>query len=196
MSTLTFMKEVILKNKTTGALGPSSRELAATITSLAGLSTSQIIVEYGSGDGVFTEEIQRQKKKDALFVAMEVNETLVQATRERCPDVTVIHDGAQNVRHHLESLGHDYCDTIISGLPWTRFDDRLQDEILEATWDILCPGGRFLTFAYTFSPLFPAGRRFFQDKLLQRFPNTERTEAIWKNIPPCHVYIAHKAVEK
>ena len=52
MAWLTFMKEVILENKTTGALGPSSKELAVAITSLANLSESKVIVEYGSGDGV------------------------------------------------------------------------------------------------------------------------------------------------
>lgn len=196
MAWLTFMKEVILENKTTGALGPSSKELAVAITSLANLSESKVIVEYGSGDGVFTQEIGRRKNSDAFFMAMEVNEILVKATRKRCPGVTVVHDGAQNVRAHLEKYGHSCCDTIISGLPWTRFDAALQDEILNATYDILCPGGKFLTFAYTSSPLFPGGRRFFKEKLLQRFPKVERVGPIWKNIPPCHVYIACKPLQQ
>lgn len=192
MPWLTFMKEVICENKTTGALGPSSKELAEAVTSLARLSGAKVIVEYGSGDGVFTEEIVREMDPDAFFMAMEVNETLVNATRKRCPGVRVIHDGAQNVMKHLQAAGHQSCDAIISGLPWTRFDDDLQDEILEATYNVLSPGGRFVTFAYTTSPLFPSGRRFFKGKLLRRFPKVERIGPVWKNIPPCHVYIAEK----
>lgn len=195
MAWFTFMREVILENKTTGALGPSSKELATAITSLARVCDGRVIVEFGSGDGVFTEEICRQKDPEAFFMAMEVNELLVKATRKRCPHIAVVHDGAQHTRRHLEHFGHSHCDTIISGLPWTRFTDSLQDEILDTIYDVLCPGGKFLTFAYTSSPLFPSGRRFFKEKLLNRFPRVERIGPIWKNIPPCHVYIAQKPLE-
>ncbi len=192
MPWLTFMKEVILDNKTTGAFGPSSRELAEAVTDLAHLSDAKVIVEYGSGDGVFTEAIMRKKDPDAFFIAMEVNASLVEATRKRCPGVEVIHDGAQNALKYLREAGHEHCDAIVSGLPWTRFDDDLQNELIEATYNVLRPGGRFVTFAYAMSPMFSSGRRFFRDKLPKRFPGVKRVGPIWKNLPPCHVYIAEK----
>ncbi len=192
MPWLTFMKEVIRDNRTTGAFGPSSRELAEAVTDLARLSGAKVIVEYGSGDGVFTESILRKMDPDAYFIAMEVSATLVTATKKRCPNVNVIHDGAQNALKYLQKAGHDHCDAIVSGLPWTRFDDGLQDEILEATWNVLGPGGRFVTFAYAMSPVFSSGRRFFREKLPRRFPGVKRVGPIWKNLPPCHVYIAEK----
>lgn len=192
MPWLTFMKEVIRENKTTGALGPSSKALAEAVTDIARLSGAKSIVEYGSGEGVFTEAIYRKMDKDALFIAMEINPVLVEATRKRCPEVKVVHDGAQNARKYLQEYGKDHCDAIVSGLPWTRFDDELQDEVLNATYELLAPGGRFVTFAYAFSPIFPSGRRFFLDKLPKRFPRVNRTGPILKNFPPCHVYIAEK----
>lgn len=192
MPWLTFMKEVVKENKTTGALGPSSKALADVVTRMAQLPGCKVIVEYGSGDGVFTEAIVKRMDKDAFFIAMEVNAALVEATRKRCPTVTVIHDGAQNVQKYIETAGYSHCDVIISGLPWTRFEDQLQDEILKATYDVLRPGGRFVTFAYAFSPIFPSGHRFFREKLPKKFPQVQKMGPIWKNIPPCHVYIAQK----
>ncbi len=189
---LTFMKEVLLANRSTGAISPSSQQLAHTITDLAEIPGNKVIVEYGPGTAVFTEEILRKKDPDALFFAMEVNERFVEATRQRCPGVTVHHDGAQNTIKYLREAGHEKCDLIISGLPWTRFDDALQNEILDATYDILKPGGRFLTFGYTISPLMPTGRAFFYHKLPGKFGKVRRSSPIWKNFPPCRVYIAEK----
>ena len=192
MSTLSFLKEVLRANKSTGAIAPSGKQLADVVTDMAGVSQSKVIVEYGPGTGVFTEAIMNKKRPDAYFMALEVNEEFVRVTRDRCPGVDVYHDCAQNTRKYLEKAGFSACDTIVSGLPWTRFDDALQDEILEATYDVLEPGGHFVTFAYAMSPYVPSGRKFFRQKLVERFGNVKRSEHIWKNIPPCVVFIAEK----
>lgn len=193
MSTLSFMKEVIRANKSTGAIAPSGKQLAEAVTDMARVHESNVIVEYGPGTGVFTQAILAKKRPDAYFIALEVNEEFVRVTRDRCPGVHVIHDCAQNSRKYLTEAGFDSCDTIVSGLPWTRFDDSLQDEILEATFDVLRPGGRFVTFAYAVSPYVPSGRKFFKRKLVARFGNVRRSEYIWKNFPPCVVFIAEKS---
>ncbi|MCC6143149.1 MAG: methyltransferase domain-containing protein, partial [Candidatus Hydrogenedentes bacterium] len=169
-STLAFMKEVVRTNRSTGAIAPSSPALAEVVTDMARVAEADVIVEYGPGTGVFTQVIERKRKADSYFIAMEVNPEFVRATRKLCPNVHVYEDTAQNAIKYLRDAGHDGCDCIVSGLPWTRFPEELQDEILAATWDVLRPGGRFVTFAYAFSPLFNSGRRFFQGKLPARFP--------------------------
>lgn len=193
MYILTFMKEVVFANRSTGAISPSSPQLAEAITDMAELPGNEVIVEYGPGTGVFTECIMRKKDPNALFFAMEVNESFVEATRKRCPGAQVYHDCAQNTRRYLQEAGHQHCDLIISGLPWSRFDDQLQNEILDATLEALRPGGRFLTFAYTFSSLLPAGRSFLYQKMPSRFARVEHSSTIWRNLPPCRVYIGEKA---
>jgi phosphatidylethanolamine/phosphatidyl-N-methylethanolamine N-methyltransferase len=190
-----FLKEVIRANRTTGAIAPSSRRLAEAVTDMAEITNADIIVEYGPGTGVFTEAILRKKKPDAFFTAMEVNEHFVHATKARFPEAHVVHDSAENTISYLKEAGYDHCDAIVSGLPWTRFDDELQDRILNATWEVLRPGGRFVTFGYSFSPLFPQGRKFFKGKLAVKFPKTTKSPPIWKNFPPCSVYIAEKEAE-
>lgn len=192
MPWITFMKEVLHDNKTTGALGPSSKALADAVTNIADLPGAKAIVEYGSGEGVFTEAILQKKDEDSFFVAMEVNPVLVAATKQRCPGVQVVQDSAQNAAKYLQEAGYEHCDVIVSGLPWSRFSDTLQNDILDATFDVLKPGGRFVTFAYAFSPLFQSGRHFFTQKLPAKFPGVERVGPIWKNMPPCHVYVSIK----
>jgi phosphatidylethanolamine/phosphatidyl-N-methylethanolamine N-methyltransferase len=192
---LVFLREVVRANKSTGAIGPSSQKLAETITDLAELPGNKVLVEYGPGTGVFTEEILRKKDTDAFLLSLEVNESFAESTQQRCPEAKVIHDGAQNTLKYLREMGHEHCDLIISGLPWTRFEEPLQDEILDATYDVLRPGGRFLTFGYSFSPLLPAGKRFFKGKLNEKFDQVRRSKTIWKNLPPCSVYIADKKAD-
>lgn len=192
---LQFMVEVIRRNRETGAIGPSGRELARVVSSMARLDEARVIVEFGPGTGVFTEEIERVRRRDASFLAVEVNPEFVKATRRRCPSVSVIEGSAAETPRYLREHGFEHCDTIISGLPWTRFPDRLQDEILHAAYESLRPGGLFITFAYSISPLVPSGRKFFRGKLLRKFPHLERTRHIWKNFPPCVVYIGRKPME-
>jgi phospholipid N-methyltransferase len=190
--TLQFMKGVIVNNAVTGAIGPSTRALAEAVTDLAEVRNAKVIVEYGAGTGVFTEVILEKMPKDALLLALEVNPEFVRSTQERCPRAWVVEDTAQNARLYLERKGFSHCDTIVSGLPWTRFSEALQDEILEATYHVLRPGGLFVTFGYAFSPWVPSGRRFFKGKLLRRFPEVHKVGPIWKNFPPANVYIARK----
>ena len=187
-----FMKGVFSALTVTGAVGPSSRALAEEVTRRAELGDAGVIVEFGSGTGVFTEVIDREKKAGAYFMALEVNPDFVAATRERCPGVHVVEGSAEHTARFLAADGHDHCDVIVSGLPWTMFPEALQDGILNAAYDVLRPGGRFVTFAYTLSPLFHSGKRFFKGKLPARFPRVTRSRAIWKNFPPAHVYIADK----
>lgn len=192
MSTLTFMREVIRANKSTGAFAPSSKALAEMVTDYADLKHADVIVEFGPGTGVFTKVIEQKMKPDALFIALEVNPEFVRATRKACKKVVVYQDGAQNTAKYLKQHGVDHCDTIISGLPWSRFSDDLQDEILDATYDVLAPGGRFVTFAYSASPYLPSGKKFFAGKLVRKFAHVRRSRQIWKNFPPSVVYVARK----
>lgn len=193
MSFFTFLIEIFRANKTTGAIAPSSKALAEAITDLANIKEANVIVEFGPGTGVFTEVIERKKKPSSFFMAIEVNPSFVEATKKRCPNVYVVHDSAENTLKYLKEAGYDSCDIIISGLPWTRFEDELQDRLLNATYECLRDGGKFLTFAYCFSPLVPSGKRFFKNKLPKKFNNKcTRSPIILKNFPPCHVYICEK----
>jgi len=191
INTTQFFRQFILYSSQTGAVAASSEGLCELITETAELSKASVVVEFGSGSGIFTEKILQKIREDTTFFAIEVNRDFAEATRLRCPGVQVYQDCATNARKYLEAHGHRYCDCIISGLPWASFKEHLQDSLLDTILDILKPGGLFLTFAYLQGLLLPSGSKF-KKKLRARFSKITNTRTVWTNIPPAFVYCAEK----
>jgi phosphatidylethanolamine/phosphatidyl-N-methylethanolamine N-methyltransferase len=187
MELICFLKEYLASPKHVGGVAPSSHALAELITETAGVREAKTVLEFGPGTGVFTEVIARKLQPDATFLAIEISEEFVKQTRERCPNVEVIHDSAANAAHHLAALDLDSCDCIVSGLPFAVFDPSLQDTILGAAHAVLRPGGVFVTFTYFFSPWLPRGIRFHR-RLRAHFPKIEKTHIVWRNMFPAFAY--------
>ena len=114
-----------------------------------------------------------------------------EATRFRCPEATVYEDSAENARKYLELNGRDFCDCVVSSLPWTVFDYETQDSLLDSITDVLRPGGVLLTFSYSASLVMPSARRF-RSRLREKFASVERSKTVWSNFPPAFVYRAEK----
>ena len=184
-----FLKEFLRHPGATWAIAESSRGLAELITDTADLSHASVVVEFGSGTGVFTEKILGKISGNAIAIALEVNPAFVEETRKRCPQASVFHDSAVNTAHYLQRAGVEQCDRIICGLPWACFSQHLQDQLLDTIMEVLTPGGKFLTFAYLHGLLLPSGRRF-RRCLSSRFQEIVETRVIWKNLPPAFVYCA------
>lgn len=188
---LKFVKEFILSPKSIGAIAPSSSELATTITTAANLAMAKTVVEFGSGTGVFTERILQNIGNDTIFFAMEINPVFVQKTRQRCPEAIVYQDWASNLKKYLESHGQEKCDAIVSGLPWTLFEEEEQNALLRVISESLKPNGTFVSFTYLGGNLSPGGRRF-KRSLPSHFSNISRTKMVWNNLPPAFVYSCTK----
>lgn len=191
MSTFKFIKQVFLAPGTTGAIAPSSKALGRIMTDKAGVREAKVVVEFGPGNGVFTEVIAGELQANAHFFAVEINPDFAKAVRKRCPGVTVYEDSAANTGKYLREAGYETCDCIVSGLPFASFDDELQDELLSAVLEVLRPGGRFVTFTYVQSPLLSSGRRFHA-KLEGLFEGVEKTPMVWCNLPPAFAYCAYR----
>ena len=161
------------------------------MTDTAELANAGVIVEWGTGTGVFTERILEKKRPDADFLAVELNEEFVAATRKRCPAAHVVHDSAAHTGKHLAARGWQGCDRIVCGLPWAAFPEKLQDDLLDTLHEVLRPGGIFVTFGYLQGLLLPAGQRF-RRKLQNRFPRVTTSPTLWRNFPPAFVYRATK----
>lgn len=186
-----FVKGYFASPKHVGALTPSSRGLAERITDAACVGEADAVIEFGPGTGAFTEVISRRIRSGAKFFAMEINEEFVHACQERCPGVKIFHDSAANARRYMDEMGLEYCDCIVSGLPFANFENDLQDNLLDTAYGLLRPGGIFVTFTYFFSPYMPRGRRF-RRRLEGRFSKVEKTGIVWSNVPPAFAYRAIK----
>jgi len=191
MNSIRFLKQFLLCPSQTGAIAKSSEGLADLITDTAELSKASVVIEFGSGTGVFTEKILQKTKTGTTFFAIDINPDFIQATRKRCPNAHIYHDCATNAKKYLNIHSHRYCDCIISGLPWASFTDKLQGDLIDTILDVLKPGGKFLTFAYLQGMLLPGGRRF-KKKLHAKFKKITTTPTVWMNIPPAFVYCAEK----
>jgi phospholipid N-methyltransferase len=186
-----FFKEAILAPHTTGAIAPSSRHLARVIVDKADVDNAGRILEIGPGTGVFTEHILERKKGDAHFVALERNPNFAADLREKFPAARIVHGCATELpTHALEHEFHE-ADSIVSGLPWTIFDPKLQRTILGGIRDVLGPGGTFATFAY-FGPHWLPGGQHFRDLLRGVFPDTRTSRVVLRNFPPAFVYYCRK----
>ena len=186
-----YIKQFLRDPKSTGSIAPSNEELSELVTETARLGEMGTVVELGSGTGVFTEKILEKKNPETLFFAIEINPEFCEATKSRCPSVTVYKDSAENMRKYLEQHGKDSCDCIISSLPWAVFDHGTQDRLLDVIWDVLRPGGKMVTFSYSISMMVPNARRF-RSMLRSKFSNVIKSKTVWSNFPPAFVYSAKK----
>ena len=185
---LHFFKEFIRNPGFTGAIASSSEELAELITDQAKLKDKKLILELGSGTGIFTEKIMNKKNKHSHFIVLEINPRFVNETKLRVPNAKVYKDSAVNLRKYLKGKK---ADCIISGLPLANFNPKLQDELLNSVSSSLKSNGIFLTFAYLHGTVLISGRRFKQ-KMDSRFREVETTRTVWKNLLPAFVYVARK----
>jgi len=182
-----FFRQFLARPGATGAVAPSSNALAELIVTTAGVAEASVVVELGSGTGVFTEEIGRRLAPGAIFFAIEVNPEFVRATKQRCPDAIVHEGSAVDLLKYLQEHGQEHCDAIVCGLPWAAFEESLQDALLSAIVAALRSGGKFATFAYLQGLALPAGRRF-RRKLREAFGSVTTTTTVWANLPPAFVY--------
>lgn len=177
-----------LRNKgTVGAIAPSSPELATRMLEWMDWDSIDCVVEFGAGTGVFTEAVGPYLKPGAKFIAIERDAELAEITRRRCPGVDLHETCVSRVGEICADAGIEKVDAIICGLPWASFSSELQDQFLDAMFEVLPPGGQFATFAYWQGLALPAGQRF-RKYLKQHFSTVEHSPTAWKNLPPAFVY--------
>jgi phospholipid N-methyltransferase len=186
-----MLEAFVRKPTRTGAVLPSSRQLAELMVEGMGLEAARTVVELGAGTGVFTRRIAECIRKDAFVLAFEIDPALATELIGVIPGVHIVNDSAERITDHLQAAGHTAADTILSGLPWAIFSRELQERLLTAVVAALRPGGRFATFAYVPAAYFPPGRRF-RALLNDRFPRVETTRIVWRNVPPAFVYRCEK----
>ena len=82
-------------------------------------------------------------------------------------------------------------EVVVSALPWSVFQEELQDKLLSAVVAAMAVGGRFSTIAYVSGLFLPPARKF-RRKLSQHFETVECSPIQWKNLPPAITYRCRK----
>ncbi len=182
-----FIGQALVDPARVGAIAPSSRRLARRMVEWIDWESVGCVVEYGPGTGVFTAEILEVKRRDAKFLAVELNSQFAAMLTKRFPDVTVLQDSVANIEELCRQQGVSEVDAIVCGLPWAAFSDRDQTTCLDAMMRVLKPGGCFATFAYLQGMVLPSAHRF-RNKLRSYFGEVHIGRTIWLNVLPAFVY--------
>lgn len=186
-----FIKQLITSPTLTGAIAPSSDDLARRIVEFAQPAPDAVIAEYGPGTGVFTNKILESLLPTQKFFAIEINLHFAAELQKRLPGLHLHIGCASDVADFCRAEGVDHVDCVISGLPWANFPDSLQDKILGAMVEVMPEGATFCTFAYLQGLVMPAGKKF-KHRLKQYFSHVENSGVIWKNLPPAIIYRCRK----
>jgi phospholipid N-methyltransferase len=186
-----FISAFVRRPTTIGAVAPSSRALAESMCP-GELEQAHVAVELGAGTGAVTRIIRRHLDRDASLIVLEMHAGAAARLQRHFHDLHVIEDTAENLRQHLDRLGHRHADCIVSGLPWSSMSGDLQDRLLDSVVRSLRPGGVFTAMAYLHAGGFPTSRRFKRE-LHRRFEHVTRTPVVWANVPPAFVYHCQSA---
>jgi len=186
-----FISEFVCHPKAVGAVAPSSSNLARHLVETVDWTHTTAVVEYGPGTGSITEEILNQLPATTTFLAIEISSRFAAMLRTRFPGVCICEGSVSQVKDHCDANGVVQVDAIVSGLPWASFSEEDQSAYLDATMQVLRPGGQFITYGYLQGLVLPAGRRF-RRKLQRYFSEVRVSKPVWANLPPAFYYCCRR----
>lgn len=163
-----------------GAVAPSSKYLARKMLAGIDFSHAKVIVEYGPGTGVFTEEIVKRMKPSTTLLIIETNAAFyekLQAMYKSVPNVIVINDSAENIKESLTAHKLPAPDYIVSGLPFAALPAGVSHAILKNTVELLDAKGMLVTFQYT----------LLKKQLLNSYFSSVTVRRELRNMPPAYV---------
>jgi phospholipid N-methyltransferase len=184
----TFLREFLKNCQNTGAVAPSSPQLARKMMEAAGVAKARNLLELGPGTGAFTKEIRHVLPASASYLGLEMNSAFVSSLRAQFPDMRFENAAAQDF-DYTPFLADGGFDTIVSGLPWAALPESVQTALLDQIFRVLKPGGVFATFVYTGIHWLPRGQKF-RRLLTSRSKQLELTSTVWQNLPPAFIYVA------
>ncbi|MFB6098458.1 MAG: class I SAM-dependent methyltransferase [Salinibacter sp.] len=174
--TLSYIKNFI-RDQDVAAIAPSSSFLVRRVCKWIDFDEDQVIVEYGPGNGVFSEYILDQMTEGSTLLLIESNpdfvDTLESMTTED-PRALVVEDRAEHIVEILEAHDLDEVDYIVSGIPFSFLDTETKHELLVRTRDVLAEDGKFLVYQ---------NYNHLEDPLREHFSEVTK-EYEPRNIPP------------
>jgi phospholipid N-methyltransferase len=185
MSTL-FFKRFLTRPLQVASIIPSSKQMIRRVTSKFDFSESRVIVEYGPGEGCHTREIVRQMHRDSILLLFELDPELVTHLRQQFRHnsrIHVIHAGADEITNELKSRGIEYCDYVVSGIPFSTMEINKKRALLKKTFEALAPKPTSAFIIYQFTNELRGHATIF--------PRAE-TEYFLPNIPPNFITVFYK----
>ncbi|MFB6249904.1 MAG: class I SAM-dependent methyltransferase, partial [Salinibacter sp.] len=144
--TFSYIKNFI-QDQDVAAIAPSSSFLVERVCKWIDFDETAVVVEYGPGNGVFSEYILDHMTADSTLLLIESNPDFVEMLEEKTADdprAHVVEGRAEHVRDILDAHDVDAADYIVSGIPFSFLDDETKRELLFTTREVLGEDGEFL----------------------------------------------------
>jgi len=196
-----FFRQFRRQFQTTGSIVPSSRYLARAMTrQIAAPRGPARILEVGPGTGAVTCRILKLLQKDDRLDLVELNESFANHLRERFRDDPVFQSASRAQVHvcGIETFKSDApYDFVVSGLPFANFSAPFVEQLLNAMFGLLAPGGQLTYFEYIYmrsmrkivSGQTERNRLTDLDRVLDGFLSRHRVsrDSVLLNFPPAWV---------
>lgn len=199
-----FIRSAARDFRQTGAVAPSSRSLAKSMTSeikrrgRKGLR----VLEVGGGTGSITAVIVQHLSRGDHLDVYEIDRNFSRLLRRRIKEDEVFRRSEAKIRIHNKSIElldrHNKYDFIISCLPFTNFRPEMVRKILEIYREVLRPGGSCSFYEYLF--LRHAARMMHRRRVeRERLAGVARVindyvasyaygkDVVFRNLPPAQV---------
>lgn len=172
-----FIRSMLAQPRQVGAVWPTSRSAVRDLLDMGDIPKARVVVEFGVGTGVYTEQILERLGPEAKFLAFEIDPKLASAVSRKLPDprLRVIHASAERAEEYLQG---EPADVVVSSLPFTTFPAPLRENIMSVSCRILSPHGMMLVLQYSPRVL----------PLLQKRFSQIRRRISPLNVPPAFLY--------
>lgn len=161
----------------TGAVAPSSTQLADHMVFAAAPRRHSTVVELGPGTGIVTESLLAAGIRQQDLVLVELNPDFADDLKRRFPLARIVRADAFSFMSAL-SKTKDPVGTVISSLPLYVYPKARRQAFCEAAMLSLEDGGRLVQFTY--GPVSPITTPENVQAVCSR--------RIWRNLPPAVVW--------
>ena len=175
-----FTLEAIKTLKKSGTVAPSSKFLVKKMTKPIN-DKDNVIVEFGTGNGVITEGILDKITDNSQILSFELNEAMYQDALETLPEddrLQLLNESALEFDKFLKEQDIEKVDYFVSSLPLSLLKKADIHYLMNKVTGLLSYGGMFIQYQYSL------GRR---DLLKGYFPNV-RLGFTPLNFPPAFIY--------
>lgn len=178
-----FLKNWIDKPLMTGAVAPSSPQLARLMASYVDPDRSGLVVELGPGTGVVTQALLERGIAPERIVSIEYNPDFCSLLRQRFPKVHFVHGDAYRMPQAIAGLvgeeRHPLA-AVVSSLPLFTRPLPERTRLLDDSFARMAPGAPFIQFSYALVSPVPHGATRFE---------IERSSWVVRNLPPARVWV-------
>lgn len=181
-----FLREWLAHPLRTGAVAPSSPQLAAAMAEWLPADPEEYVLELGPGTGAVTQALLQHGLREDRLVAIEQNATLADLLRHRFPRARIITGDAWQLdillsrsRHPVAAVG-----AVISSLPLLNFPAAQAEALAVKIQAALHPQGHWVQYSYHLGKKQPRGTQRFR---------LRATKIVWFNLPPARVSVFAKA---